>query len=146
MNICSLCVHPIEYYTSPYPYFHPFKEYNHTSLVCNLYIAIIRNFSGKINEKANDGVRKAHIFMEQKLRQIDDISLGSNLRKLRNSVNLTQEQVVAQLQLRNIPTSRSAYSQIEAGTYNIKISALIALTEIFHTDLNTIFNGLSYDK
>lgn len=80
--------------------------------------------------------------MEQKLRQINDISIG-NLRNLRNAANLTQEQVVAQLQLRNLPTTRSIYSQIEAGTYNIKISELIALTEIYHTDFNTIFNGLS---
>ena len=83
-------------------------------------------------------------FMEQKLRQINDISLGNNLRNLRNAANLTQEQVVAQL--RNLPTTRSIYSQIEAGTYNIKISELIALAEIFHTDFNTIFNGLSNNK
>ena len=59
--------------------------------------------------------------------------------QLRNAANLTQEQVVAQLQLRNLPTSRSVYSQIEAGTYNIRISELIALAEIFHTNFNTIF-------
>ena len=82
--------------------------------------------------------------MEQKLRQINDVSLGNNLRNLRTAANLTQEQVVAQLQLRNLSTTRSIYSQIEAGTY--KISELIALTEIFHTDFNTIFNGLSYNK
>lgn len=86
--------------------------------------------------------------MEQRLRQINDVSIGNNLRNLRNAANLTQEQVVAQLQLRNLPTTRSIYSQIEAGTYNIKVSELIliALTEIFHTDFNTIFNGLSYNK
>ena len=84
--------------------------------------------------------------MEQKIRQISDISLGNNLRKLRNAANLTQEQVVAQLQLRNLPTSRSSYSQIEAGTYNIKVSELLALAEIFHTDFNTIFKDLTYDK
>lgn len=89
---------------------------------------------------------KSMDFMEQKLRQINDISLGNNLRNLRNAANLTQEQVVAQLQLRNLPTTRSIYSQIEAGTYNIKISELIALAEIFHTDFNTIFNGLSNNK
>ena len=79
--------------------------------------------------------------MRQKLRQINDI-----LRNLRNAANLTQEQVVAQLQLRNLPTTRSIYSQIEAGTYNIKISELIALSEILHTDFNTIFDGLSIEK
>ena len=84
--------------------------------------------------------------MRQKLRQINDISIGNNLRNLKNAANLTQEQVVAQLQLRNLPTTRSIYSQIEAGTYNIKISELIALSEILHTDFNTIFDGLSIEK
>lgn len=84
--------------------------------------------------------------MTQKLKQINDISIGNNLRNLRNAANLTQEQVVAQLQLRNLPTSRSAYSQMEAGTYNIRISELIALAEIFHTDFNTLFNGLTHNK
>ena len=78
-------------------------------------------------------MERGEIFMAQKLKQINDISIGDNLRKLRNAANLTQEQVVAQLQLRNLPTSRSVYSQIEAGTYNIRISELIALAEIFHT-------------
>ena len=91
-------------------------------------------------------MERGEIFMAQKLKQINDISIGDNLRKLRNAANLTQEQVVAQLQLRYLPTSRSVYSQIEAGTYNIRISELIALAEIFHTDFNTIFNSLTHDK
>ena len=91
-------------------------------------------------------MERGEIFMAQKLKQINDISIGDNLRKLRNAANLTQEQVVAQLQLRNLPTSRSVYSQIEAGTYNIRISELIARAEIFHTDFNTIFNSLTHDK
>ena len=91
-------------------------------------------------------MERGEIFMAQKLKQINDISIGDNLRKLRNAANLTQEQVVAQLQLRNLPTSRSVYSQIEAGTYNIRISELIALAEIFQTDFNTIFDGLTHDK
>lgn len=84
--------------------------------------------------------------MAQKLKQVNDISIGKRLQTLRNESNLTQEQVVAQLQLRNLPTSRSSYSQIEAGTYNIRISELIALVEIFHTDFNNIFKGLTYDR
>lgn len=81
--------------------------------------------------------------MVQKLRQINDISIGNNLRNLRIAASLTQEQVVAQLQLRNLPTSRSAYSQMESGTYNIRIGELVALVEIFHTDFNTIFSNLN---
>ena len=84
--------------------------------------------------------------MPQKLKQVQDISIGDNLRKLRNNADLTQEQVVAQLQLRSFSISRSIYSQIESGTYNIRISELIALAEIFHTDYNTMFNGLTYNK
>lgn len=91
-------------------------------------------------------MERGEIFMAQKIKQINDISIGDNLRKLRNAANLTQEQVIAQLQLRNLPTSRSVYSQIESGTYNIRISELIALAEIFHTDFNTIFYGLKYEK
>ncbi len=91
-------------------------------------------------------MERGEIFMAQKLKQINDISIGDNLRKRRNAANLTQEQVIAQLQLRNLPTSGSVYSQIEARTYNIRISELIALAEIFHTDFNTIFNGLTHDK
>ena len=65
---------------------------------------------------------------------------------LRNAADLTQEQVVAQLQLRNLSTTRSAYSQMESGTYNIRISELIALVDIFDTDFNTVFKGLHYEE
>ena len=57
-------------------------------------------------------MERGEIFMAQKLKQINDISIGDNLRKLRNAANLTQEQVVAQLQLRNLPTSRSVIPRL----------------------------------
>lgn len=82
--------------------------------------------------------------MVQKLKQNNDISIGGNIRMLRKDANLTQEQVAIQLPLRNIFTTRSTYSQMESGTYNIKISELIALAEIFHIDYNTIFSELNY--
>ena len=84
--------------------------------------------------------------MAQKLKQSDDISISDNLRKLRNEANMTQEQIVSQLQLRNFSISRSVYSQMESGTYNIRINELIALAEILHTDYNTIFKRLDYNK
>lgn len=79
--------------------------------------------------------------MTQKIRQ--DISLGSNIRTLRKQSHLTQEQVVTQLQLQGIEISRSSYSQIECGTYNIRVSELIALAKLFKVDYNTIFNNLT---
>lgn len=84
--------------------------------------------------------------MAQKLRQINDISIGNNIRDLRKLSQLTQEQVVAQLQLRNLATTRSTYSQMEAGTYNIRISELIALSDILNADFNTIFSNLHVKK
>lgn len=78
--------------------------------------------------------------MTQKIRH--DITLGSNIRKLRRQSHLTQEQVVAQLQLQGIDISRSSYSQIECGTYNIRVSELTALAKIFQTDYNAFFENL----
>lgn len=79
--------------------------------------------------------------MAQKLKQ--DIHIGGNIRKLRKQANLTQEQVTAHLQLRGIEISRSSYSQIECGTYNIRISELIALADLFQVDYNTFFENLT---
>lgn len=78
--------------------------------------------------------------MVQKIKQ--DISIGSNIRLLRKQSHLTQEQVVARLQLQGIEISRSIYSQIECGTYNIRVSELIALAELFHVDINAFFMNL----
>ena len=78
--------------------------------------------------------------MSQKLKQ--DIQIGSTIRKLRKKAGLTQEQVVAKLQLKGLETSRSSYSQIECGTYNIRISELVALTEFFQVDYNAFFQDI----
>jgi transcriptional regulator with XRE-family HTH domain len=78
--------------------------------------------------------------MTQKLKQ--DIQIGTNIRNLRKQAGLTQEQVIAQLQLQGIEISRSSYSQIECGTYNIRISELIALANLFQVDFNAFFVNL----
>ena len=81
--------------------------------------------------------------MSQKLKQKDDISIGENLKRLRKAAKLTQNDVITKLQLRGFSTSRSIYSQMEGGTYNIRISELITIKEILHVDYNDIFDGLS---
>lgn len=78
--------------------------------------------------------------MAQKLKQ--DLQIGDNIRRLRKQTGLTQEQVVVRLQLQGIEISRSSYSQIECGTYNIRISELIALADIFQVDFNAFFVNL----
>ena len=78
--------------------------------------------------------------MSQKPKQ--DISIGSTILKLRKKAGLTQEQVVAKLQLKGLETSKSSYSQIECGTYNIRISELVALAEFFQVDYNAFFQDI----
>lgn len=73
----------------------------------------------------------------QKIRQ--DENIGSNIRNLRITAQLTQEEVVAYLQLNGIDISRSIYSQIECGSYNIKVSELKALKQLFNCDFNAFF-------
>lgn len=75
--------------------------------------------------------------MTQKLKQ--DRSIGDTLRKLRLKSGFTQEQVAAKLQLQGLNISRSVYSQMECGTYNIRITELDALVELFGTDYNAFF-------
>ncbi len=78
--------------------------------------------------------------MSQKIKQ--DIHIGQNIRTLRRQSGFTQEQVIARLQLQGIEISRSSYSQIECGTYNIRVSELVALANLFHVDFNAFFKNL----
>lgn len=75
--------------------------------------------------------------MGEKIRQ--DISLGRNIRILRRAAHMTQEQVVAKLKEYGIAISRSIYSQMECGRYNVRVSELAAFSEIFGVDYNAFF-------
>lgn len=72
-------------------------------------------------------------------------SFGNNLRRIRKAHGYTQEEIVAKLQLKNLDISRSAYAQIECGTYNIRISELIALKEIYNISFDDFFEGISIE-
>jgi len=79
------------------------------------------------------------VFMNEKIRQ--DICIGRNIRALRQNAHMTQEQVVAKLNERGLPSSRSIYSQQECGRYNIRVSELKAFSEIFDVDYNAFFKS-----
>lgn len=78
--------------------------------------------------------------MSVKIRQ--DVSVGENIRRLRRKAHMTQEQVVALLNERGIASSRSIYSQMECGRYNIRVSELVAFSEIFGVDYNAFFKDM----
>ena len=61
----------------------------------------------------------------QKLRP--DMDIGRNIQAERRRCKLTQEDVVAQLQVMQLNISRSTYAKIESNIYNIRISELVAL-------------------
>lgn len=78
--------------------------------------------------------------MKQKLR-VNSL-FGDNLRRIRKERGLTQEQVTAKLQLLDQDISRSAYAQIECGTYNIKVTELVALKKIYDVDYGEFFKNI----
>lgn len=82
--------------------------------------------------------------MPQKIKS--NVTLGQNIRSIRKSKKLTQEQVTTKLQLLGIDITRSIYSQIECGTYNIKVTELVALHLIFNVDYNAFFENIQVAK
>jgi len=82
--------------------------------------------------------------MSKKIKQ--DICIGNNIRAMRRNAHLTQEQVVVRLKEHGIESSRSIYSQIECGRYNIRVSELAAFSEIFGVDYNAFFQNVKSDR
>lgn len=76
----------------------------------------------------------------QKIRP--DMDIGKNIQMLRLQKKMTQEQVVAKLNLMGISISKSTYAKLETNRMNIKVSELVALSKIFEKDINTFFSGL----
>ena len=70
--------------------------------------------------------------MSKKLKQ--DISIGTNLRRLRKQSGLSQEKVAAKLQLMGFDISREIISQMELGNYSIRVSVLRALKNIYQVN------------
>lgn len=79
----------------------------------------------------------------QKIRP--DLDIGKNIQTLRYQNKLTQDQVIAKLNLMGIFISKSTYAKLETNRMNIKVSELVALAAIFHTDMNAFFEGLLHD-
>ena len=78
--------------------------------------------------------------MEQKIRR--DRFMGSNLRRLRNEVGMSQEKLCAELQLRGCDIGRTTYAKYESGELNIRASVLIELRKIYQCSYDEFFAGL----
>ncbi|NCE63795.1 XRE family transcriptional regulator [Pseudoflavonifractor sp. 524-17] len=67
---------------------------------------------------------------------------GENIRRIRKSRNLTQEETIARLQVLGSPLSRSTYSLIEMGRGNIYVSDLVALQMVFGAKYEEFFKNI----
>ncbi len=68
--------------------------------------------------------------------------MGKNIQYLRKDVGLTQDQVVARMQLMGLKMSKSTYAKIETNRMNIKVSEIVALKMIFDAEFEEFFRGL----
>lgn len=76
----------------------------------------------------------------QKIRP--DLDIGGNIQNMRYHSKLTQDQVIARLNLMGIPISKSTYAKLETNRMNIKVSELLALAQIFHCNVGDFFQNL----
>lgn len=72
-----------------------------------------------------------------------DRYIGANIQTARKQKGLTQDETIAKLQLMGVNISRSTYAKIETDRINIRVSELIALSQIFGVDFNFFFDGLA---
>ena len=68
--------------------------------------------------------------------------LGANIKRIRLSQGLTQEQTVARLQVLGSPLSRSTYSLIEMGRGNIFVNDLVGLQQVCHVGYEKFFKDI----
>ena len=76
----------------------------------------------------------------QKIRP--DMDIGNNIRTLRKSAHMKQDDVVAQMQLLGIDITRSTYAKIEANIMKIKVIELFALKIILNCEFSDFFQDL----
>lgn len=77
------------------------------------------------------------------MKLLNNSVFSRNLKRIRISCNLTQEQTIARLQALGSPLSRSTYSLIESGRGNIFISDLVGLHKVFGVDYSQFFENIS---
>ena len=76
---------------------------------------------------------------ENRIIQVADINIGSNIRMLRIQKGYKQTEVVKQLQLSGYDISTFSFNRIEKGTQNPTVTLILMLCDIFSCDVNAIF-------
>ena len=66
--------------------------------------------------------------------------IGNNIRKIRESIDMTQEALASQLQLHGCDITRSAVAKIEVGQRHLYPDEIVLLKEILNTTYDRIFD------
>lgn len=74
-----------------------------------------------------------------KVIQVNDISIGDNLKAQRLKAGYRQIDFVAALQLNGIDISVFTYNRIEKGSQNPSVSFLLAACHLLNCDMNDLF-------
>ena len=88
---------------------------------------------------------KQDISIEANLKKFR-ISIGANLKKFRQAAGMTQEEVAAKLQVQGLDIPQKIISEMELGKYNIRVSVLLALADLYYTPVQDFFEGLERDE
>ena len=78
--------------------------------------------------------------MANKIKQ--DISIGKNLKKYRQAIGLTQNEVASRLQVIGLDVHQKIISEMELGKYSIRVSVLLALAKLYHVQVQDFFIDL----
>ena len=82
--------------------------------------------------------------MAKKLKQ--DVSIGANLKKYRQQSKMTQDEVASRLQVQGLDIHQKIISEMELGTYSIRVSVLLALVDLYDTPIQDFFEGLERNQ
>ena len=78
--------------------------------------------------------------MAKKLKQ--DISIGASLKRYRQASGMSQERVAAKLQIQGLDIHQKIISEMELGRYSIRISVLLALSDLYNVPIQDFFADL----
>lgn len=76
------------------------------------------------------------------MNKIVEKEIGNNIRKIRESLGMTQDVLSAKLQLQGCDITRSAIAKIEVGQRHLYPDEIILIKEILCTDFDAIFYGV----
>ena len=76
------------------------------------------------------------------MNKIIEKEIGNNIRKIRESLGMTQDVLSSKLQLQGCDITRSAIAKIEVGQRHLYPDEIILIKEILCTDFDSIFYGI----